>query len=360
MTIWIFAVILTAIACATLYYAGAGRTVNAGASTLDATTAHFRAQLQAIETDTAAGRLGAAEAVAARGELAREVIRLKDETLPTAASGGKLAIGVSLALIAALALGGYAFLGRPDLPAAPLAQRDLVAENNLDLSTALKAIEARLADHPDDIKGWSVVAPVYMQLGRYADAAHALHQVNQLQAPTAKSLDDEAEALMMRDGGAFTDATMALFKQAAALDPKDVRSRFYVAGEETRAGKFELAIADWNELLALGKGDEPWAVTAKAGLAFATQQLNPGTAASDAIAVPDSSQIAAMVDGLAARLASDGGSLDEWTRLVRSRLVQGRTADAQAAYEAARKAYPDASVRTELDVLAADSGLVAK
>ena len=32
---------------------------------------------------------------------------------------------------------------------------------------------------------------------------------------------------------------------------------------------------------------------------------------------------------------------------------------AQEAYDAARKAYPDASVRTELDVLAADNGLVA-
>jgi hypothetical protein len=34
--------------------------------------------------------------------------------------------------------------------------------------------------------------------------------------------------------------------------------------------------------------------------------------------------------------------------------------DAQAAYDAARNAYPDAAVRNELDVLAADSGLVAK
>ncbi|MBN9348865.1 MAG: c-type cytochrome biogenesis protein CcmI, partial [Devosia sp.] len=71
MTIWLFALLLTAIACATLYYAGAGRRVNAAASTADATQEHFRAQLRAIETDAAMGRLGAAEAVAARGELAR-------------------------------------------------------------------------------------------------------------------------------------------------------------------------------------------------------------------------------------------------------------------------------------------------
>jgi len=41
-------------------------------------------------------------------------------------------------------------------------------------------------------------------------------------------------------------------------------------------------------------------------------------------------------------------------------MVQGRMDEAQADYDLARKAYPDAKLRTELDVLAADNGLVAK
>ena len=51
---------------------------------------------------------------------------------------------------------------------------------------------------------------------------------------------------------------MELFKAAAALDPKHVRSRYYVAGEETRLGDYADAARDWTALLALGKGDEPW------------------------------------------------------------------------------------------------------
>ena len=31
-----------------------------------------------------------------------------------------------------------------------------------------------------------------------------------------------------------------------------------------------------------------------------------------------------MVDGLDARLKAQGGSIEDWTKLVRSRLVQGR------------------------------------
>ena len=60
--------------------------------------------------------------------------------------------------------------GRPDLPAEPLAQRAAETGAGLDLNTAIKTIETRLAADPSDLRGWQVIAPAYMQLGRYADA----------------------------------------------------------------------------------------------------------------------------------------------------------------------------------------------
>ena len=378
MTIWLLALVLTAIACATLYYAGAGRTVNAGPSVADATTAHFRAQLAAIDADVAGGRMGASEAEAARGELARELIKLKGETAGAGRlSGSRLFVWVPIALVAVLALGTYKFLGSPNLPAEPLADRAAETGAGMDLPTAIKAIEARLAKDPNDLRGWTVIAPAYMQMGRYADAVTALRKVNTLTTPTADSLTDLGEALMMQNGGSVAGEPISLFRQAAALDPRHVRSRYYIAGEETRTGDYQNAVRDWNALLKLGKGDEPWAVTARNGLAYAKAELNPPSASAastsgpatapsiappptEAPAMPDQSQIDAMVDGLDARLKAQGGSIAEWTQLVRSRMVQGRMADAQAAFDAARRAYPDPKVRTELDVLAADNGLVQK
>jgi cytochrome c-type biogenesis protein CcmH len=370
MTIWLLALLLTAIACAALYYAAAGRTVNAGPSVLDATEEYFRAQLRAIDADAAAGRMGAAEATAAKGELARELIRLRDEAVPARpAGGGRVLMALPVVLVAALALGTYGLLGHPDMPAEPLAQR---AGASLDLDTAIKAIEARLAKDPADVRGWQVIAPAYMQLGRYADAVRALREVNARTTPTADSLTDLGEALMMQNGGSVAGEPMELFARAEALDPGHVRSRYYIAGEETRTGDYAAAVRDWNALLKLGKGDEPWMETARNGLAFAEAGLHPGTSSFAPIvpavpspsqaapAAPAAPQIEAMVDGLEARLKAQGGSIEEWTELVRSRLVQGRTADAQAAYTAARRAYPDAATRTGLDVLAADNGLVAQ
>jgi cytochrome c-type biogenesis protein CcmH len=355
MTIWLLALLLTAIACATLYYAGAGRGVNAAASAVDATAEHFRAQLRAIDTDAAMGRLGAAEAVAAKSELAREVMRHKAESTPRTGSG--VAVWVPVVLVAAISIGAYAWLGRPDLPAAPLASRDAAAEAQVTLESAIDTIEARLAQTPDDLRGWTVIAPAYMQLGRYADAVKALRRVNELATPTADTLTDLAEALMLEKGGSVEGEPMELLRRAHALDTSHVRSLYYIAGEETRVGDYDAAVRDWNTLLKLSKGGEPWVVTAQNGLAYAEAGGKPDTAASEQ---PDQAQIDAMVDGLDARLKAQGGTVEEWTQLVRSRMVQGRMDDAQAAYDAARKAYPDAAERNELDVLAADNGLVAK
>ena len=381
MTIWLLALVLTAIACATLYYAGAGRTVNAGPSVADATTAHFRAQLAAIDSDVAAGRMGTPEAESARGELARELIKLKGETgAANRLSGNRLFVWVPIVLVAVLALSTYKFLGSPDIPSQPLSDRTAEIGAGMDLSTAIKTIEARLASNPNDLRGWTVIAPAYMQMGRYADAVTALRKVNALQTPTPDTLTDLGEALMMQQGGSVAGEPISLFKQAVTLDPKHIRALYYVAGEETRTGDYPDAARDWNALLALGKGDEPWAVTARNGLAYAEAELNPQTASASAApasgpagtpaiesptpatpgAVPDQSQIDAMVDGLANRLKAQGGTIEEWTQLVRSRMVQGRMADAQAAFDAAVKAYPDPKVRTELNVLAADNGLVEK
>ncbi len=355
MTIWLFALLLTAITCATLYYAGAGRRVNGAASAVDATAEHFRAQLRAIESDAAIGRLGTAEAVAAKGELAREVMRHKSEGAPK--GSGQVALWVPVVLVAAISLGTYAWLGRPDLPAAPLASRDAAAEGEVTLEAAIETIEARLAETPDDVRGWTVIAPAYMQMGRYADAVKALRRVNELGTPTADTLTDLAEALMMRKGGSVEGEALGLLRQAYGLDATHIRSLFYIAGEETRVGDFESAIRDWNALLKLSKGGEPWVVTAQNGLTYAEQGLNPNAPAP---AEPGQAQIDAMVEGLDARLKAQGGTVDEWTQLVRSRMVQGRMDDAQTAYDAARKAHPDAAERSELDVLAADNGLVAE
>jgi len=353
---WIFAIAITAIACTALYYAAQGRRVNAApAGADDATTAHFRLQLKEIEGDIAAGRLGEAEGLAAKGELARELIRVQGEHGPRLSAGQPWVIPAAVLATAMLAFGAYSFLGNPGLPSLPLSERE-PPPAELDLEEAVTRIEAQLQKTPDDVRGWAVVAPVYMQQQRFADAATAYRRVIELSAPTADLETNLGEALMMAAGGNPEGEPIQLFESAAARDAKHIRSRFYIAGESTRTGQFEQAVQQWNDILALGTPQDAWLETAKAGLAAATDGLNnvqPET-------VPDDAAIRGMVESLAKRLYDSGGSIEEWTRLVRSRLVLGETGTAQQDYDRARIAWPDAATRAELDVLAADNGLVSK
>ena len=49
--------------------------------------------------------------------------------------------------------------------------------------------------------------------------------------------------------------------------------------------------------------------------------------------------IASMVEGLRERLDTDGGSADEWVRLIRAYPVLGRKDDARLAYQRATKGH---------------------
>lgn len=359
MEFWLLAIAITAIACAALYYASAGRAVNAAPAPADAAIrAHHRAQLREIGSDLASGKLTEAEAAAARGELARELIRLEQET-PATGKGPNLSrapVVVSLVLTALIAFGAYAYLGQPGLPSLPLAGRQDAKAQTIDLDAAIKRIEEQLAKTPDDLRGWQVIGPAYMQLGRFADAAKAYRRVLELAPPTPEGQVDLAEALIMGADGAANDEVRGLLTAALDADPGQARARYYLASDAMRAGNWPEAVIQWQALITLGKGDEPWMETARQGLAAA--EANQMGVAPPAETDPDqAAAIAGMVQGLADRLYADGGTLEDWTRLVRSYLVLDQTQAAQKAYDAAKLAYPRLMERAELDALARDGGL---
>lgn len=353
---WVFAIIMTVIACAALYYAAAGRPVNASrAQSEDNHRSVFRRRLEGIEADERTGLMGAAEALAAKAELARELQRHEAEQVgrPAVKTLGRPVVLVSIGAAAGLALGTYWALGSPTLPSQPLASRPEVLAQSIDLDAAIATIEARLAADPNDLRGWSVIAPAYMDLGRYSDAARAFRRILELAPPTADAETDLAEALMMQSGGVAEGEAVALLESAASRDPAHIRSRFYLASEATRIADYPVAVQRWTELIGMAEGSEPWLATAQEGLAFAQD----GGASQPVVQGPNEADILAMVQGLQARLDASGGTPEEWARLLRSYVVLGDLPAAQRAYDAARAAYPDEGARGEIDALAREAGL---
>lgn len=351
MIFWFIAIAITAAACVALVYAGAGRMVNSSPEQRPADTDQFRALLEGIDADLASGKLDEEQARAAKGELAREMIRArKDIRSPVKGELGRMPVIAGSVAVAAIAFGIYGQLGSPDMPANPLAGRQDVAAQSLDLDAAITSIEARLAQTPDDARGWSVIGPAYMQLGRFGDAANAFRTLMDLTGETPALLTAFAEARLSDPNTQDTaDAIAAL--QKAAQDPTHARSRLYLAAEAMRLEDYREAERLWEEAIALAEGTEPWLPAARQGLAVAQ---NDGV---DNTLAEQNEMIAAMVGGLSERLYASGGTIEEWQQLVQSYIVLQDLEKAQLAYDGAVAAYPLTFDRGELDSLALGAGL---
>jgi cytochrome c-type biogenesis protein CcmH len=353
---------LTALAAVWPLIRGARR----GAS-IPADAAFYKAQLGEIERDVARGFLPANEAAGARVEAARRLIAASAATTDGAAGdapglrrGWAIAIAVA-APVVALAL--YADLGRPDLADSPLAARKVDARGMSGVEAALAHVEQQLAANPDNGPAWSLVAPVYMKLGRFDDAVTAYKQALRLNGENAAMRADYGEALVGAAGGIVTADARAAFDKALAEKPGLPSARFYLGLAAEQDGDLQKAITIYRALL----GDAPpraaWTPALQARLAALTGGTAPAPdgAASAAPAQDDAQQdtmIRGMVERLATRLATSGGSADEWQRLIRAYTVLHETDKAKDALASAHKALAgDAQAGQQLDALARELGI---
>jgi cytochrome c-type biogenesis protein CcmH len=327
-----------------------GRSRLASASGGD--VAVYRDQMRELERDRAAGLIGSAEADAARVEISRRLLAAADAQAqaPSASLAPwrrrftAVAAGVALPL-GAVAL--YLALGLPGLPDQPLAARNNGPENR-SLASMLAQIEDHLERNPQDGRGWEVLAPVYMRLGRFDDAVKARRNALRLLGPSTGREGDLGEALVAAANGVVTADAKAAFDRAAALDARDPRAKFFVGLAAQQDGKNADAAAIWHDLLAHAPADAPWTDAVRQSLARlehpAADAPAPGPGAADVAAAAAMSteararMVRGMVERLAERLAHDGSDLDGWVRLVRAYVVLGEQDRARGAAADARRA----------------------
>ncbi|MBV8662144.1 MAG: tetratricopeptide repeat protein, partial [Hyphomicrobiales bacterium] len=233
------------------------------------------------------------------------------------------------------------------------------------LEAAIARIETHLIASPDDAKGWAVIAPVYMRLGRFNDAVNAFQQLLRLKGETATLRANYGEALVGAANGVVTADARAAFDRAIGEAPSQPAARFYLALAAEQEGDKARAIAMYQALLNDAPRDAVWLPVLSARLA-ALQNKAPeappaGTADAEAQAGPSEQQqamINGMVESLATRLAQSGGGVADWSRLVRSYIVLHQPDKARDALAAARKALGgDPTSAGELDLLAHELGL---
>jgi cytochrome c-type biogenesis protein CcmH len=338
--------------------------LSADADAASSEAAFYKAQLDEIQRDVERGQLPQSEAGSARAEAARRLIAARSERSKGAAAPrdrNRLAAAVLIAVgVPAIAFPLYVLLGQPQMPDEPLASREPVTHAASDIEAAVAGVEAHLIAKPDDGKGWAVLAPVYMRLERYEDAAHAYSEALRLLGEEPLRLAAYGEALIAAAGGVVTDTAREAFAKALAEQPGQPQARFYLALAAEQDGKTAAAIQAYESLAGDAPADAPWIGAVKARLAALKGEPPPQST----VGAPTlgSAQQQAMIEGmvsrLANRLASNGGSVDEWSRLIRAYTVLHEADKAKAALADARKALaPDPNAVASLDALARDLGL---
>ncbi|MDO9414002.1 MAG: c-type cytochrome biogenesis protein CcmI [Pseudolabrys sp.] len=355
MTLWLAFALMTAAAIFAVLWPLGRRTANAGGSDI----AVYRDQLDEIARDRATGLIGEAEAEAAKVEVSRRLIAAADvaEADKTVAGASPLwrrrataLAGLVLLPIGATAI--YLTLGSPQLPGQPLAERRAAAVQPQDRSIQelIGRVEAHLEQNPNDARGYEVIAPVYLRLGRFDDAVNARRKLLALSGETASRQADLGEALSAASNGVITVEAKTAFERALVLDANDLKAKFFVGVAAEQDGDKPKAAAIWTGMLKDAPADAPWAPMVRESLARLGVVSTPpiagtaGPSAADVAAANTMSEQdrADMIRGMVARLADklkeDGSDLEGWQRLLRAYMVMGDRDKATAAAGDARKA----------------------
>jgi cytochrome c-type biogenesis protein CcmH len=317
----------------------------------------YREQLSAIDTELERGLIDSDTANAARTEVARRLLAAHDRESDVKSEDHKsprlrIAQGLALLALPAAAFGLYMLLGSPGEPDQPLLARLTAPAEGQSVDVLVARVERHLTDNPEDGQGWAVIAPVYLSLGQPRESAKAYSNAIRILGARPDWLTDMGEALTIAEQGLVTAQARQAFEQAVALEPDAVKPRFFLAIALGQEGNKEAAIAAWESLL---KGADPTAAWVRA----ARQELGrltgsepagtelPGPSQEDIAAARDMSSndqqamIRNMVSGLAERLETEGGSVEEWSRLIRAYMVMGDKQEAQKALADAQAAFAE-------------------
>jgi cytochrome c-type biogenesis protein CcmH len=161
---------------------------------------------------------------------------------------------VVMALAVLVPLGSAAlYLGTNGPTLARLAQPSPVMSSAEPVPPQVQAmvtrLEQRLAENPNDAKGWALLGRSYEVLGRVDDADRAYASAYRLTPNDAEVLAAYASFLAARHPSAPSPEAVALFRKLLAIDPVHPAALWTLGLAAFHGQKYEEARAYWDRLL---------------------------------------------------------------------------------------------------------------
>ena len=254
------------------------------------TIAFRQDQLAALKADHEKGLMSKAEAAQASREIERRLLEeLRDNAAREPEKQRPLSSATFFAVllcVPVIAFGLYSILGSPGMRDWPRmadhTQRlhDLIQNSDQTAEKLITRLRKRLQTHPDDAMAWQLLAQSLLAAGEVEMAIDTLRNwieqfTDQTAEPTDKALVivQLAELLTQQADGRPTDEAIALFEQAAGLDPLLPQPAFYLAEVHWLKGERAQAILAWQALLDRAPADAPWRELVAARLDEAQKEI---------------------------------------------------------------------------------------
>ncbi|PZQ99807.1 MAG: c-type cytochrome biogenesis protein CcmI [Cereibacter sphaeroides] len=347
----------------------------------------YREQLREVDHDLARGLIAAGDADRLRTEVSRRVLEA-DRALNAAVHPGAaprqatLAIAGFVVVVMIGAVLGYLRMGAPSYPDMPRADRIALADEIYKARPTQAALEAAAAsnptrtdvdpsflelmdklraalkDRPDDQRGHGLLARNEAALGNYRAAATAQAQLIALKGDGATANDHAAlgEYLVLAAGGFVSIEAEAELTRALEMDPANGLASYYAGLMFAQVARPDRAFTLWASLLQRSGPDDPWVPALRAQLPGVAEQAGemryvlpplavPGPSAEDIEAAAGLSDAErqemarGMVERLNQRLATEGGSAQEWARLIGAYGVLGETDKARQIWSEAQQRF---------------------
>lgn len=362
----------------------------------------YRDQLREVEKDVVRGVIFEEDAERLRIDISRRILEVDRMR---AAGGRTPGEGLSpaparltgLALVLATVVGTFALYweyGAPGYPDMPLMARlEQAAEDRAtrrDQPTVEAEVRARamlnggppapnaspqdlqlvqrlrevLATRPDDVDGHRLLAMAEGRLGNF-EAAHELQdRVITLMgdAVTPEDFLIKADFMINAAWGYVSPEAEVALEQVLRRDPTNPMARFFYGMMFAQNDRPDLAFQLWRQVLNQSAPSDPWVLpirdqielmAMRAGVEYTLPALDaprgPSQADIAAAMELDPEDRVAMIEGMVAqlsdRLASEGGTAEDWARLIAAYGVMGSTVDASAIWTEAQVVFanrPDA------------------
>lgn len=300
----------------------------------------YEARVSEIEADFELGRIDDEARQSAIAEEGRRLLRNhgchNETSLHGRGKGASLAFVIPMLLVPVFSLAFYLSTATPPPEVVP----PLVAETEEPQPTLDELIamaEKRLQEDPDDVRGWRVIAPIYMRRGQFSRAQNAFRNLIRLDGDTPQLMQALAEAIVLGSGNQVDEEARKLFSRVREAQPENDRAGYFLGLAAMQSGDVAAAQNIWQEMLQRAKGDEPWIEAVRANLS----QMQQTRQSPLELSPEQLEQVTAMVEGLATRLEEEPGQKDDWFRLVRSYIVLQRTEDAKLAFDKASEIFKD-------------------